>query len=121
MEKQEFERAKREMDCIPGGVLEACLIIREYIHNIKKQDDFISSDSNSVTAKEFIEAVRVLLANTRQINAQDIVPDRFKCYQDCSRLDYPSPFCPGEFQLASKDNSPQLSMRICPYYSESDK
>ena len=104
MEKDFFDFLIKNLKCTAGGSKEACIKAREFIQHatIDKEGNIIPSGHSSVDSKEFMEAVRVLMAFAWQNREQDCVPDRFVCNEDCSSLDYQG-VCLGEGQLISKE------------------
>lgn len=125
MERKFFEFLLNKSECIPGGSKEACIKVREFIRSatIDQDGNIISSERSSVDSKEFMEAVRVLMAFAWQNREQDCVPDRFVCNEDCSSLDYQG-VCLGECQLISKEtieknSSEKVKAKRCPYFIDS--
>lgn len=107
------------MKCVQGGIKEACIIVREYLQNSRIYQTVISSSNSAVTTDEFVQAVKVLMAYSWQNRANDCIPERWECDIDCASIDS-SIFCPGEFQIASKDEKGRsLSKTLCPYFRDS--
>lgn len=122
MEREYLDDTIRHLKCIPFGTKEACIKVREYLKNARLDsgNDMIQGgEYNSVDSKEFVEAVKVLMANSWEQRENDRVPDMWYCDSDCSNIDT-CIFCPGECQLAPTDEGGKsLSKRLCPYFSDS--
>ena len=117
MKREKVDFTIKQNNCIPGGSKEACIKVREYLQNIKQtQPEITVSSSCSVSNQEFVDAVKVLMAYAWQNRENDCLPDMWYCDNDCSNIDT-CIFCPGEYQLAPKDeNGKSLSKKLCPYF-----
>jgi len=125
MERDFFDYVTETLNCVKGGSKEACLKVREFIQNANLDEDgkIIVSKHSAVNGEEFLEAVRVLMAFAWQNKEQDMVPERFICDHDCSRLTQDI-FCPGECQVISKEalnknETSKVKAKKCPYFQDS--
>lgn len=122
MKREYVDYTIQKLKCVPNGSKEACVKVREYLQNIqlnRKNNTISSNDFCCISSEEFIDSVQTLLAYAWQNREQDMVPESWYCDNDCSNIDS-CIFCPGEYQLASKDESGKsLSKRLCPYFRDS--
>lgn len=119
MERKMFDFSVGEIKCIKGGIKEACVIVREYLQNSKVSGESISSPNSAVTTEEFIQATNILMAYAWQNRKNDCIPEFWYCIDDCSNIDK-CIFCPGEYQIASKDEKGKSLSKIpCPHYKDS--
>lgn len=122
MTKEELNFVIKDLKCIPRGIKETCITARQYLKNCElneKNITSIDSPKSIIEAKEFIKAVNLLMAYAWQNRANDCIPELYYCEDDCSFIDNYL-LCPGECQLASKDeNGNSLSKKRCPYYRDS--
>mgnify|MGYP005815677995 FL=1 len=91
-----------------GGTLEACVKVREFLQGSIPEAKTVHSLFSCVTAEEFLEAVKVLMAFASQ--NPDTVPKRWHCSSDCCKCS--SSFCQGECSL-DKDSD-----NLCPYFQD---
>lgn len=114
MEIKDFNKVKENIDYIPCGIKEACIIVNEYIKNCEiKKDYSLTSPKSAVSVNDFIEAVKVILAYTWENRDNDCIPSTIICDMDCY-LRKIALFCPGECQVIDKDDS-NKNLVNCPY------
>ena len=112
MNKDEFDLAVKNMECLEGGIKEACLIVRNYLSN---KEPVVSLD-------DFNKAVEVLMAYAWTNKENDCIPETWYCDNDCTHCGsfFGNYFCPGEFQLGKKDKDGKyLTKNRCPYFRDS--
>ena len=122
MERAKFDYAVEQIKCIPGGIKEACVIVREYLQNISAYDlelQTLKSRNSAVKVEEFLNAVKILMAYSWENRENDCIPELWNCDVDCSNV-HKLIFCPGEYQIASKDEKGMsLSKQKCPHFRDS--
>jgi len=115
MERTEFDFAVKHIKCIPEGTKEACVIVREFLQTRPRIQAGLHS---AVTTEEFLKAVKTLMAYSWENRENDCVPEFYHCDNDCSNIQR-CIFCPGEYQLAGKDEKGMsLSKKLCPHFRD---
>ena len=108
MKKEEFEFIKGLLEVRPGGVKEACLIVKEYLSNL---DDLTKS---AVTKDEYIEAVNILINYSFENSDKNTMIEEFYCKEDC-RMNTEFNVCKGKFSTSNKGK------KLCKYYMDPNK
>ena len=108
MERKELDFVLAYNHYIKGGTKEACIKVREFLRCVTNPENQISSESDCVTAEEFVESVKTLLAFSFQ--QEDQIPEKWHCEYDCRKV---SVFlCPGECAI---DDS---AKKLCPFFMD---
>lgn len=97
--------------CIDGGTYEACIKAREVILNSFDGGHKLVILSDNVTAAEFIESVKVLMAFASKHPDEKV--ELWHCEADCVRAQNPN--CLYRQITFSKGT------KTCPHYIEEDK
>jgi len=93
---------------LKGGTKEACVKARQFLNTVINPGNQLHSPLSCVSADEFVEAVKVLMAFA--FSQEDTVPERWNCDNDCERAaDY---LCPGECNIDKK------AKKQCPYFAD---
>lgn len=105
-------------DLPENSVKRACYIVREYLRYSKiakiNQDCVLkSSEGCAVTLEEYIEASKILLANSFENTDDDTCIEQFYCESDCSYNNGYGGFCKGEFCLSDSAKT------LCKHYADS--
>lgn len=108
MERKELDFVLAHNHYLEGGTKEACVKVRDFLHHATNPGNQIHSALSCVTADEFMEAVKTLMAFAFQEN--DSIPERWKCDSDC-RMNS-SIFCLGECNISKTVD------RMCPYFMD---
>ena len=107
MEREMLNFVLRDNHYIEGGTKEACIKVRDFLHYAQLSGNKIISANTCVSAEEFAEAVKTLMASAFQ--QEDTIPERWYCDNDCRYTSYI--LCPGECNIR-RDSS-----KLCPHYS----
>lgn len=108
MERKELDFVLAYNHYIKGGTKEACIKVREFLRCVTNPENQISSESDCVTAEEFVESVKTLLVFSFQ--QEDQIPEKWHCEYDCRKV---SDFlCPGECAI---DDS---AKKLCPFFMD---
>lgn len=108
MERRELDFVLKQNRFLKGGTKEACIKIRDFLRHAVKSENQIHSSDSCITADEFMEAVRTLMAFAYQ--QDDNIPERWRCDGDCRRVSYL--FCSGEC------NTSDESQNLCPFFMD---
>ncbi|MBR6252764.1 MAG: hypothetical protein IKR04_02880 [Clostridia bacterium] len=108
MERKEMDLVLEDFHYLKGGTREACVKAREYISHIINPGNQLHAPLSCVSANEFVEAVKVLMAFAFVQN--DTVPDTWKCDNDCHRSSYF--LCPGECNINKNSD------KMCPFFMD---
>lgn len=106
MNKQELGFILQYNRYLQGGTKEASVKVREFIKNVEISENEIHSNNSCVSASEFVEAVKTLMASA--FRSEDQIPETWHCDNDCRRVS--DIFCIGECNI--NKGSPKL----CPYF-----
>jgi len=106
MNHKKLESLIKEKSYLKGGTKEACVKAKEFLRGAVCEENTIQSRQLAVNAKEFSEAVKVLIAFAAKHS--DEVPDRWTCDEDCKRIF--EDICPGEFGIDKN------SKNMCPFF-----
>lgn len=108
MKREELEFVLESNRYLEGGTKEACIKVRDFLHYAKNPGNQLQSPMSCVTADEFVEAVKTLMAFA--FRQEDTIPERWKCDNDCS---YVSSFlCAGECNIS------KTADKTCPYFMD---
>lgn len=108
MERKELNFVLKQNHYLEGGTKEACVKVRDFLNHVTNPGNQIHSALSCVTADEFMEAVKILMAFAFQ--QDDTVPERWHCDNDCHMVsDF---WCPGECNLS------KTSDKICPFFMD---
>ena len=108
MQKNELDYVIDHNQYFKGGTKEACVKAKDFLKNATFSEDKIFSSLSCVTAQEFIDAVKVLMAFT--FTQKDTIPETWQCDNDCSKV---SDFiCPGECNINKN------SVELCPFFTD---
>lgn len=108
MQREQLNFVCKDNGYLAGGTKEACVKARDFIKNVKNHGNVLSSPLSCVSADEFIEAVKVLMASA--FLKEDEVPKTYRCENDCRKVSYL--LCPGECNLDKEAND------MCPFYED---
>lgn len=108
MKREELEFILESNECLAEGTKEACIKAREFLHHATNQGNQIHAAVSCVTAEEFVEAVKTLMAFAFQ--QEDTVPERWRCDNDCQRVS--DLLCPGECNISKK------AEKLCPFFMD---
>lgn len=105
-------------DLPENSVKRACYIVREYLRYseiAKMNEDSVlkSKKGCAVTLEEYIEASKILLANSYENANDDTFVEQFYCESDCSHNNGCMGFCRGEFSISKS------SKTLCKHYADS--
>ena len=109
MERKELEFVLRHNAYLHGGTKEACVKVRDYLAKAKVSQNEIEPRFTDVTAEEFVEAVKTLMAFA--FKEEDTIPERWQCDNDCHRVSYL--LCPGECLITTDSDA-----SLCPYFMD---
>lgn len=108
MERKELDFVLAHNHYLEGGTKEACVKVREFLNHATNPGNQIHSSLSCISADEFMESVKILMAFAFQQN--DSIPETWYCDNDCRKV---SDFlCPGEYSI-SKD-----SQKLCPFFMD---
>ena len=111
MDRDQMKFTLEHMHYLKGGTKEACLKVRNFIQTAATIGQTIQSPGSCVRPEEFIDAVRLLLADCFQ--QKDRVPETWHCDNTCANItDF---LCPGECCVNPR------AQNLCPYFIEEDK
>lgn len=108
MNREELAFVLKQNHYLEGGTKEACVKVREFLHYATNLGDQIHSALSCVTADEFMEAVKILMAFS--FNQEDTIPERWQCDEDCCKTSHI--LCPGECSID------KTSDRKCPFFMD---
>lgn len=108
MERKELDFVLKQNQCLEGGTKEACVKVRDFLQHATNPGNQIHSALSCVTADEFMEAVKTLMAFAFQ--EEDAIPEKWQCDSDCRRVSYL--LCPGEFNISKTAN------KMCPFFMD---
>lgn len=111
MDRKKLESLIKEKSYLKGGTKEACLKAKEFLRGAGCEENIIQSNQLAVNAKEFSEAVKVLIAFAAKHS--DEVPNRWMCDEDCKRIF--EDICLGEFGIDKN------SKNMCPFFIDEGK
>lgn len=106
MERKQLEFVLDDNHYLKGGTKEACVIARNFLSHATSSGNEIYSHYTCVTADEFIDAVKKLIAYTFQ--QDDAIPKMWKCDNDCRMVSYL--LCPGECNINKESD------KTCPFF-----
>ena len=106
MERKELDSILAHNHYLKGGTKEACVKVRNFLNYATNPGNQIHSALSCVTADEFMEAVKTLMAFAYR--QEDSVPERWKCDSDCRKTS--SLLCPGECNIS------KTADKMCPFY-----
>lgn len=107
MEREMLNFVLQDNHYIEGGTKEACIKVRDFLHYAQLSGNKIISTNTCVSAEEFEEAVKTLMAAAFQ--QDDTIPERWYCDNDCRYTSYI--LCPGECNIRKNSD------KLCPHYS----
>lgn len=106
MERKELDSILAHNHYLKGGTKEACVKVRNFLNYATNPGNQIHSALSCVTADEFMEAVKTLMAFAYR--QEDSVPERWKCDSDCRKTS--SLLCPGECNIS------KTADKMCPFF-----
>ena len=106
MERKELDSILAHNHYLKGGTKEACVKVRNFLNYATNPGNQIHSALSCVTADEFMEAVKTLMAFAYR--QEDSVPERWKCDSDCRKTS--SLLCPGECNISKTTD------KMCPFF-----
>lgn len=113
MQREQLEVIIEQKEYLSGGTKEACVKAREFLRYATVEEGVIKTRNSSVEAKEFIEAVKILMAASF-FRKEDECPETWHCDVDCSKLTTHF-FCQGEC------NVDKNSTKLCPFFEFEDE
>ena len=108
MERNELAFVLKQNQYLEGGTKEACVKVREFLHYVTDPENQIHSELSCVTADEFMEAVKTLIAFA--FSQDDTIPEKWQCDTDCHLTS--NILCPGECNIDKNSN------KICPFFMD---
>lgn len=108
MDRKELDFVLKQNQYLEGGTKEACVKVRDFLQHATNPGNQIHSALSCVTADEFMEAVKTLMAFAFQ--EEDAIPEKWKCDSDCHRIS--SLLCPGECNISKDAN------KMCPFFMD---
>ncbi len=93
---------------LEGGTKKACVIVRDFFRDVKDVAKVLQNKHSCVTANEFVDAVKALVAYA--FSQEDTIPETWRCDSDCRMTSYL--LCPGECNLNKK------SEKQCPFFMD---
>lgn len=108
MKRKELNYVLEQDHCKKGGTHEACVKVREFLHFSVVEAKNLQSLHSCVSGKEFVEAVKVLMAHAAQ--TMDTVPKKWYCSSDCCKSGHV--FCPAECSIDDD------AVNLCPYFQD---
>ena len=93
---------------LKGGTKEACVKVRQYLSYVINPGNQIHAPLSCITADEFIEAVKTLMAFS--FRQEDTIPERWNCDNDCCRV--------GDFLCQGECNIDPKSKNRCPFFAD---
>ena len=106
MERKELDSILAHNHYLKGGTKEACVKVRNFLNYATNPGNQIHSALSCVTADEFMEAVKTLMAFAYR--QEDSVPERWKCDSACRKTS--SLLCPGECNIS------KTADKMCPFF-----
>ena len=108
MERKDLEYILKNGQFQKGGTKEACVKAREFIRNSMNPGNQLHAPLSCVTADEFVEAVKTLMAFAYL--QDDTIPEAWECDKDCKMTS--DILCPGEFNIRKGSD------KMCPYFMD---
>lgn len=108
MKREELDFVLEHNQYLEGGTKEACVKVRDFLQHATNPGNQIHSALSCVTADEFMEAVKTLMAFAFQ--QEDTIPKRWKCDDDCRMTSFL--LCPGECNIS------KTADKICPFFMD---
>lgn len=114
MNRKELDTVLEQYRCKKGGTREASIKVRDFLRNTtlgRSNEQNLFAGRTSVTLREFIESVKILMAYASQ--HPDTVPNRWKCCgKECRIIELP--MCPGELCISDE------AEKECPFFIDED-
>ncbi len=108
MERKELDFVLKQNHYLEGGTKEACIKAREFLRHATNPGNQIHSALSCVTADEFMEAVKVLMAFA--FGQADTIPEKWTCDSDCHLVS--DLLCPGECNIS------KTADKMCPFFMD---
>lgn len=108
MKREELEFILKSNRYLEGGTKEACVKVRNFLEYAKNPGNQLHSPMSCVTADEFVEAVKILMAFA--FRQEDTIPERWRCDNDCRKVN--SLLCPGECNIS------KTADKTCSYFMD---
>lgn len=108
MKRKELDFILEHNQYLEGGTKEACIKVRDFLRHATNPGNQIQSALSCVTADEFMDAVKTLMAFAFQ--QEDTIPKQWKCDSDCRMTS--SLLCPGECNIS------KTADKICPFFMD---
>ena len=106
MKRKELDFVLQQNRYLEGGTKEACVKVRDFLSHATNPGNQIHSSLSCVTADEFMDAVKTLMAFA--FREDDTIPETWKCDNDCHMVS--NLLCPG------KCNISKTSDKMCPFF-----
>lgn len=108
MQREQLNFVCEDNEYLKGGTKEACVKARDFITHVINRGNDLSAPLSCVSANEFIESVKVLMAYA--FKKEDEVPEFYKCDNDCRKVSHL--LCPGECSVTSD------AKKMCPFFED---
>ena len=108
MERKELDFVLKQNHYLEGGTKEACVKVRDFLSHATNPGNQIHSALSCVTADEFMDAVKTLMAFA--FRQDDTIPEKWKCDNDCRMVS--NLLCPGECNISKNAD------KMCPFFMD---
>lgn len=108
MKREELDFVLEQNQYLEGGTKEACVKVRNFLRYATTTEDQVHAPRSCVTAEEFVESVKILMAFA--FREKDTIAEQWRCDKDCQMVSYL--LCPGECNLSI------MADKKCPFFED---